>query len=336
MHSQHIISTFATLFCAVRLAAAYTIEDTFDASNFFNEFEFFTAADPTNGFVSYTSAATANTTGLAGYLDGAVFLGVDHTTVNPTGSGRASTRVSSNKTYNHGLFIADIAHMPGGICGVWPAFWLVGGPSWPNQGEIDIIEGVNDYATNQMTLHTSAGCTMSGTGAASTSKVLTSNCNSGNGYTGCGTSTSDTQSYGAGFNQNNGGVYAMEWTSDAIQIYFFPRSAIPADITSGNPTPATWGAPMASFIGGSGCNIDQHFVNQQIIFDTTFCGDWAGKVWTQSPTCAPLASTCNAYVSANPSAFDTAYWQINSVKVYQNSTTPAKSRSLGIATLFTA
>jgi hypothetical protein len=37
--------------------------------------------------------------------------------------------------------------------------WEVGG-DWPSQGEIDIIEGVNDVAPNAATLHTSEGCYM--------------------------------------------------------------------------------------------------------------------------------------------------------------------------------
>lgn len=43
---------------------------------------------------------------------------------------------------------------------------------------------------------------------------------------------------------------------------------------------------------------------------------WAGSVWGSS-SCASLASTCTAYVGANPGAFAPAYWLINSVKVYQ-------------------
>lgn len=70
-----------------------------------------------------------------------------------------------------------------------------------------------------------------------------------------------------------------------------------------------------AFNGGSSCNIDSFFANQNIVFDTTFCGDWAGNVWTG--TCASLASTCDDYVGANPGAFAPAYWEINSVKVYQ-------------------
>jgi len=72
--------------------------------------------------------------------------------------------------------------------------------------------------------------------------------------------------YGTGFNENGGGVYAMEWTSDAINIFHFARSAIPADITEGNPNPANWGLPQAKFDSKSGdCNIDANFPRQTIV-----------------------------------------------------------------------
>ena len=58
-------------------------------------------------------------------------MGVDSTTVlDPNGAGRQSVRISTQKSWNHGLFIADINHMPGGVCGIWPAcklcFGIVG------------------------------------------------------------------------------------------------------------------------------------------------------------------------------------------------------------------
>ncbi|KUJ08535.1 uncharacterized protein LY89DRAFT_332806 [Mollisia scopiformis] len=327
MRTSQILSRLgASLVCAASLvkAAAYTVEDTYDSSNFFSQFNFFSAADPTNGFVAYSSAVTANKSGLAGYASGGVFLGVDHTTTNPSG-GRGSTRVSSNKAYTHGLFIADIEHMPGGICGVWPSLWTFG-PNWPNNGEIDIIEGVNDATTNTVTLHTSSGCAMTSTGSLSSSNLTGTNCNAGNGNDGCGFSTASTQGYGAGFNAVGGGVYAMEWTSTSIKIWNFPRASIPADITSSSPDPSTWSTPVSAFSSGSdgGCAIDSHFSGHNIVFDTTFCGDWAGNVWSSTPTCSALASTCEAYVAANPAAFAEAYWLINSVKVYQGANTSTK------------
>ncbi|RDW84455.1 hypothetical protein BP6252_02045 [Coleophoma cylindrospora] len=316
------LSPLLALACAAGTASAgYTLQDNYDHTNFFSEFDFFTAPDPTQGFVTYVSAAVANSSGIAGYVaatpNNVVYLGVDHTTMNPSG-GRSSVRVTSSKSYTKGLFIADIAHMPASTCGLWPAFWTVG-PNWPASGEIDVIEGVNADTTDTITLHTASGCTMTNTGALSSSSLSNGDCNAGNAGTGCGFTTQDTQGYGSGFNTVGGGVYAMEWTSSAIQVFFFPRNAIPADITSGSPDPTSWSTPVARF-SGSGCDIDSHFMNHNIVFDTTFCGQWAGQVWSSS-SCASLASSCDAYVGANPSAFSEAYWAVNSVKVYQSSNT---------------
>lgn len=130
------------------------------------------------------------------------------------------------------------------------------------------------------------------------------NCDgSQNGNEGCGIASNDATSYGTGFNNVGGGVYATEWTSNYIQTWFFPRNSIPADITSGSPNPSGWGTPQSSFQGGSGCNIDSHFANQHLVFDTTFCGDWAGNVWGQDSVCTSLSSSCVNYVAGNPSAF---------------------------------
>ncbi|RDL39358.1 Mixed-linked glucanase [Venustampulla echinocandica] len=293
--------------------ASYRQVDSYTSINFFSSFNFFTGSDPTHGFVDYQSQSNAQNRGLINTNNGQIYLGVDHTTTNPS-PGRASVRLTSNKAYNHGLFIADIAHMPGSICGVWPAFWLFG-PNWPNSGEIDVLEGVNLAGTNSITLHTSAGCTINIGGSQGGTNLNDANCNSNNGYNGCGVTTTVPNAYGDGFNNNGGGVYAMQWESSGIYVWFFPRNNIPADIRSGNPVTGNWGLPIVAFNGGSGCNIDQHFMNQNIVFDTTFCGDWAGGVW--GGTCASRASSCNNYVAQNPGVFAPAYWTINSVKVYQ-------------------
>ncbi|KAI0136584.1 concanavalin A-like lectin/glucanase domain-containing protein [Xylariales sp. AK1849] len=293
--------------------AAYTIQDTYDTTSFFDGFEFYSGADPTNGFVQYHNAALANSSSLAGYANGGIYLGVDSSTENPSAPGRGSIRMNSKKTYTKGLFVADIAHMPTTSksgCGLWPAFWTFGAEGgWPNAGEIDIIEGVNSASSTTFTLHTSAECSFS-----------QGNCNAGNGNDGCGEQINDTQTYGAGFNEIGGGVYAVEWTSEAISIWFFPRSgSIPSDIAAGNPDPTSWPAATGTF-SGSGCDIDSHFTGHQIVFNTDFCGDWAGKVWSEDAVCSTLASTCDAYVAANPSDFVEAFWLINSVKVFSQTT----------------
>ncbi|KAK0113647.1 hypothetical protein ONS95_013893 [Cadophora gregata] len=315
MHAaKSLLCLGLTFLCAATIAnAVYVIEDTYDTKNFFSEFDFFVDQDPTEGFVKYSSAETANTSSLAGYVNDAVFLGVDYTTANPP-SGRKSVRVSSKKAYTHGLIMADIAHMPDSTCGNWPAFWTVGA-DWPTNGEIDILEGVNDDTTNHITLHTSPGCMLNSSGALSSSSLSTSDCNAGNAGEGCSISTTNNQNYGTGFNAIGGGVYAMEWTSSAIKVFFFARGAIPADIISGSPDPTTWGTPVGSF-SGTGCLIDSHFKDHKIVINNTFCGAWAGQVWNRS-SCSRVAPTCEAYVAAHPKAFAQAYWLVNSVKVYR-------------------
>lgn len=140
------------------------------------------------------------------------------------------------------------------------------GPDWPNSGEIDILEGVNEQSSNDMTLHTNAGCAIVNNGAF-TGSITTPNCD-GNApgqanNAGCQITTGATNSYGQGFNANGGGVYATEWTSQYINIFFFPRGSIPGDIANGNPNPSSWGKPIAQFQGG--CDIDAHFKDQQIV-----------------------------------------------------------------------
>lgn len=50
-----------------------------------------------------------------------VRLGVDHTNTYKLDQGRPSLRLESKEAFNHGLWIADFAHMPPSQCGVWPA-----------------------------------------------------------------------------------------------------------------------------------------------------------------------------------------------------------------------
>lgn len=319
LHSLSINMSFYTLITACFLIqssiAGYVLEDDYTPSNFFDMFSFFTDADPTHGFVNYVDQSTAQSDGLISTTTGTVYMGVDSTNQAP--SGRNSVRLTSNKSYGTGsLIILDLAHMPGGICGTWPAFWTVG-PDWPYGGEIDIIEGVNEQSTNDMTLHTSSGCSISDNGAFSGS-ISTDNCdvNAAGQSTnaGCQIDTDNSATYGTGFNSVGGGVYAMEWTSSAISIYFFQRGSIPSDIKSGSPNPSGWGTPLSQFTGG--CDIPTFFQNQSIVFDTTFCGDWAGNSWSSS-SCASQADTCNDFVANNPSAFVNAFWTVNSLQVYQ-------------------
>ena len=69
---------------------------------------------------SYVDETTARNLGMIDDSTPAVKFGVEFANDYPTG-GRPSIRIQSKATYNKGLFIADVEHMPGGICGTWPS-----------------------------------------------------------------------------------------------------------------------------------------------------------------------------------------------------------------------
>jgi hypothetical protein len=304
--------------------SGYTLQITYDYKNFFNNvFNFETENDPTHGYVNYVNQSTAQSKGyIKADSSTGVYIGCDHTNT-ASGRGRDSIRLSSQMSFNSGLFIIDLTHMPTG-CGTWPAYWTVG-PNWPNSGEVDVIEGVNVNTADATTLHTSDGCDQShedpsqftgkwGTGSQNNPA---DNCyiNAPDQWSnqGCGIVPSQANTYGTGFNNVKGGVYAHLWDpAVGIKAWFWTRSAIPSDITNGNPNPAGWGKPYAMFSFGQYCN-SNHFANHQIIFDLTFCGDWAGNNFG---TDCPGKGSCNTYVQNNPSAFIEAYWNINYVKVW--------------------
>jgi hypothetical protein len=305
-------------------AQQYTLSDDYTPSSFTSQFSFFTGDDPTHGYVNYISESAASAAGIFSTTSSSsIRLGVDSTNI-PSASarGRDSVRVESTKTYNAGtLIILDATHMPVG-CGTWPAFWLYG-PNWPTNGEVDIIEGVNTQGQNSFAAHTNSGCSISNSPQQFLGELSTPNCdvNAPGQATnaGCGVvSSQGGASYGAGFNANGGGVYATQWTSEAIGIWFFPRGSVPSDVTSGSPNPSSWGLPQAKF-GGSGCDVGSHFRDQKIVINTALCGDWAGNVWGQDATCSAKAASCADFVRDNPGAYVDAYWEISSLKVYQSS-----------------
>lgn len=180
------------------------------------------------------------------------------------------------------------------------------GPNWPTAGEIDIIEGVNNQATNQMTLHsgTSNACTLSK--EPSTNNVFSGNAVSTNCYSsatadgGCGISDPNPTSFGYGFNGAGGGVFALLWdTTTGMSIWHFPRAKIPKDITNKAPTPANWGIP-AGFWSSQTCDIASNFYQHSLIIDTTVCGNWAGSAYGQSGcpgTCSEMVANATNFAS---------------------------------------
>ncbi|EEP81826.1 predicted protein [Uncinocarpus reesii 1704] len=221
--------------------------------------------DPSNGYVDYQSKSAAFQANLVKKLGNSVRIGSDSKGA-VTNLGRKSVRVETKANFKHGLIVADIKHMPGSICGVWPAFWTVGS-RWPEDGEFDIIEGINRQSVNKMALHTTKGCKIKRQGDFS-GVVETPDCDVNSptqaANQGCLITARHGGSYGTDFNKNNGGVYALEWTSSEITVWFFPRGSIPSDVKSSHPNPKGWGKPMARFSGD--CDLDKFVQKQRILY----------------------------------------------------------------------
>ncbi|KAG8973016.1 hypothetical protein FRB90_010043, partial [Tulasnella sp. 427] len=192
---------------------------------------------------------------------------------------------------------------------------------WPDMGEIDIIEGVNDAGANAATLHTLDNCTMSSSNMIQTGSLIATDCYAGrNSNTGCQVKSGNAASYGPSLNAVGGGWYVMERTSKFINVWFWARNdpLVPSEVKNGNGqvNPAHWGKPFANFVNNN-CDLSTKMSPHSIIFNLTFCGDWAGSVFG----CSTVDSTgpwnsCINYVNNNPGAFANAYWDIAALRVY--------------------
>ncbi|PPQ69266.1 hypothetical protein CVT24_000072 [Panaeolus cyanescens] len=270
-------------------------EDVYQGKNFFDAFDFFRWDDPTAGAVTYVNRTVAFEKKYA-YVDdnGKVIMKPDITSHLPLGAHRESVRINTWKLYTGGLFILDLNRAPWG-CAVWPAFWTVGMPKWPDFGEIDVLEGVHDNEHNQVAWHTNPGCWLDTT-QQFTGNVTTGpdghhhdNCDANiNNNAGCAITEWSRASYGPYFEAQGGGVIAMKWDENDISVWSFFRAAIPDDILDGTPTPSSWGPPSAK-LSSSKCDINKYYGNHTIVFNITFCGAWAGNsyIGTDCPGTCP-------------------------------------------------
>ena len=95
----------------------YTLKDSYTGSSFFDNFDYFTGYDPSDGFVHYVDQPGSEQMNLTFASSTSAVLRVDTSETDAT-TGRKSVRITSKNTYNDGLFIFDILHTPYG-CGTW-------------------------------------------------------------------------------------------------------------------------------------------------------------------------------------------------------------------------
>ncbi|KAH8982710.1 glycoside hydrolase family 16 protein, partial [Lactarius akahatsu] len=320
-------TVFFTLLLSLFLTLLPFSKDEWIGDGFFEGWRWETTNDPTHGRVNFVDQAEALIKNLT-YADGGKFImrADDWSIVDPLARGRDSIRILSNNAYDEAIIVLDLQHMPAGS---------KLGP-WPHGGEIDIIEGVNDNTHNQATLHTAPNCRVpresrlqtgilkSVTGALYPPIAIPAvNFNAG-----CGVEFSESRtSYGDQFNLAGGGYFVMYKGRDSVKVWFFPRGHdVPEVIRDGAQRRKLvypdfdWDVPAANFpFDSDQCDYEQHFDAHQIVFDLTFCGDWAGSAWSNSG--CGTAGECVDFVNNNPSEFAEAFWEINSLRVY----TPQRS-----------
>ncbi|KAL2140383.1 hypothetical protein VTI28DRAFT_3875 [Corynascus sepedonium] len=303
----------------------YQLKESYNPSNFFDKFKFFSDPDPNQGFVNYRNEKDAADLGLVQSSKDEVTISVD--AVNKEKSGRNSVRLESVQTYNSGLFIANFAHFPKPACGAWPAFWMVG-PRWPQDGEVDIYEGWNLNTANKVVLHTDGplavgSCTIQQEDF--TAGMRYDNCwyqaPGQPGNTGCAADQADGT-----FGSASGGVYATLWDKDSFKVWSWTHDNVPSDVTSGNPDPSKWDKP-AFAAGGNSCDVTKAFKDMRMILNINFCGDAAGGLWGETCQSTTGVSQCSKYVQENPDAFKETYWKIRGIDVYQLETVKPSSTS---------
>ncbi|KAH8986490.1 concanavalin A-like lectin/glucanase domain-containing protein [Lactarius akahatsu] len=295
----------------------YALIKEYAGTNFFDDWDFFGNIDNlTHGDATFVNASQAASDRLA-FVNSAgnAIMKVDNTTVVPLNSKRDTVRITSKDLFGVGsVWIADMLHVPFG-CSVWPAFWS-SAPAWPTGGEIDTFEGVNMVLNAQMALHTDPGCTLVDPTQTS-SRVTSTDCSVANQNLGCVVKNPDPNSYGAAFAAAGGGMFVTELASTGISCVVF-RANIPSSLQKNSTIvdTSTFGVPVANYPAG-GCNIDKFFQPQNLIFDITLCGDFAGNSEIFPQTCS--GSCYNDFVIGPPRNYDNAYFEVRSVRVFGTS-----------------
>ncbi|KAH9478435.1 putative glycosidase C21B10.07 [Psilocybe cubensis] len=306
-------------------ANAYDIVKDYSGATFFDGFHFYGSYDNlTSGDVDYVTRENATAKRLAFVNgEGRAVMRVDNATDTIYLEKRESVRIESRLWYGPGtLWIADIVHMPFG-CSVWPALWTTG-KNWPDDGEIDIIEGINLMENNQVALHTTPGCMHIDPPPPNQRGVSRQlNCTID---AGCTVGETAPNSFGAGFNAAGGGVYATQF--DESGIWFWSRPNIPKSILEATSTSSItslddWGPATASYPSGPHCEITKFFKAQKIIINITLCGIWAGNPEFYTPQCGNQGVTGLCYNDnvvgfGTARKYDNAYFEFNYLRTYTN------------------
>jgi len=316
---------------------SWSLSESYVGNDFFSKWTFFTELDPTHGAVEYVDQSTAEEKELVKADAHTVEFGAERgfaTGSSGTNRGRRSVRIESRTSYNEGLFILTVDHIPIG-CGARPSFRMYGADDlhpWPVWGEYSMLEGAHTGSYVSTSLRTVSGCSQAST-MAEWNWGISKPANNCDIYArgqlpsqGC-SQKGPVNSMGTVFNQNNGGTFAGEWDPlpprRHFSTWYWPAGSEPEDVKAKAPDPTSWGAPFSRFrLEESTCPA-RRFRNMRLVFDLTFCGEAANSTYAQSCPEAALHESCSDYVLTVQQP--EAYWSVRMLDVYQrggSSSTP--------------
>lgn len=340
------LTTLVSLAVAAN-AANLTLVTEYSGSSFFDNWQFYGDTtsgvngpwngtvpwdDTTTGDVFYMGRQNGSSLYHVDSTTGHAFIKVDNTSVVDYPQKRDSIRIATNDFFSIGtVWVIDVYNLPWG-CSVWPGIWTKGA-NWPSDGEIDIVEGQNRATFNQMALHTSPGCSAAN-GTDQTGIAGPTDCSP---TSGCTVQENKPNNYGPDFASNGGGVWATQFDSTGIFIWFWSRADVPASITTATTSldTSSWGAPSAAYPSSS-CEIDKFFGPQQLVIDITLCGQWAGEPSVYAATCgstptvADPATRCytDNVLNNGTSDLSMAYFELGAIRAFTSNTTSPVASTL--------
>mmetsp|Transcript_33089 Transcript_33089/g.102721 ORF Transcript_33089/g.102721 Transcript_33089/m.102721 type:complete len:524 (+) Transcript_33089:64-1635(+) len=276
--------------------SGYYLDWAAEGHGFFDGFKFLTE-DTNHGAAHYLTKQMAQAEGVADAHSGFAILRAGKR--DPVYQyKRHSAKIATTRSWSRFLATMRFSHVPYG-CGVWPSFFtLAVGKSWPEGGEVDVLEYVND-GPSQASFHSGEDCTLD---HAAVNKYGNMPDRNRMNYAcktlypkllGCGPNkwTQSGRSWA-----RTPGVLALERTDDFLKIFFLPEGRIPHDLLAGKPRPDAWDQSLIiSYypFAASGCS-PSVMTAQQLVLNIGFCGDWASKVWGDSGSCRGRTSSCRS------------------------------------------
>lgn len=283
----------------VPVPGVYTLDWEAKGNNFFDDFEWIWE-DHNHGASHYMgSKEEAEENGVIQTYDSHAILRTGR--LSTYTYKRTTGKIGTKKAWKYFLATMRFSHVPWG-CGVWPAFFSLGqGADWPEGGEMDILEYVNDNGPAMTSFHTSKECKLDEIEVNKYKPMKDENRkqNGGVNYNCLTKYCATCKSLGCAPNARpilNGqqwakrpGVIAMERTPAFAKIFFIPEWELPNTLTEDKPDPENWDQWLISyypFADSPGCpDAENIMAPQQLILNIGFCGDWASKVWGSGGNC---------------------------------------------------